>query len=185
MDENCGSEELSKELGRAKRLARAGDGPAAIALADDVIRRSPGEIEGWLVRALVHELDDEYEAAIADMTRAIELNSVEPHLYYNRGRYLFQIDDDATAVGDFSRALSLCDFHKSDYYREELHFWRAETLLRLGRKKEALDDLSHVSDDFSSWTDSLRCKQDLVRECALLSCQGMDGSAAAKLASSR
>ncbi len=47
----------------------------------------PQKIEGWMVRGLVHELGDEYELAATDMTRAIELNSLEPHLYYSRGRY--------------------------------------------------------------------------------------------------
>ena len=179
------SRAFDETVAKAKQLARAGDGTAAIALADEVIHRYPLKIEGWMVRGLVHELGDEYELAARDITRAIELNSLEPHLYYSRGRYFFYLGDDHRAADDFSQGLRLSEFHKNDYYREELLFWRAEAFLRLGRKKEALEDLANVSDDFTSWTYKLRTKQDLLRDGGLKS-GGLGGSSgASRVASSQ
>ncbi len=170
------SKAFDETIAKAKQLARAGDGPAAIALADEAINRYPHKIDGWMVRGFVHELEDEYESAAADMTRAIELNSLEPHLYYSRGRYFFHLGDDRNAADDFSQGLRLSKFHNNDYYREELLFWRAEAFLRLGKKKEALEDLATVSDDFTSWTFKLRTKQDLLRDCSDFKSQGGSSS---------
>jgi hypothetical protein len=65
--------------------------------------------------------------------------------------------------------LEVCERYKNDAYREELHFWRAEALLRLGKKQEALTDLAHVYDnDFASWTYKLRTKADLLADCSKL-----------------
>ena len=101
----------------------------------------------------------------ADLTRAIELDSREPHLFYTRGRNRFQLGDNAAAVEDFVSGLELSDQLKNDYYREELHFWRAEALIRLGKMDETLQDLSHVRDDHRAWTYQLRTKRDLLRDC--------------------
>jgi hypothetical protein len=77
------------------------------------------------------------------------------------------MEDAKTVVQDFSKALELCDFQENDYYREELHFWRAEAFLELGKQREALRDLAKVRDDFQSLTYILRTKQDLLHDCGL------------------
>ena len=119
----------------------------------------------WLLRGYLHERTDNHVAATADLTHAIELDSREPHLFYTRGRNRFQLGDNAGAIEDFDSGLELCDRLENDYYREELHFWRAEALIRLGRTEEALQNLSHVRDDHRAWTYQLRTKLDLLRDC--------------------
>ena len=152
-------------IAEAKGLARRHENARAISLADELVRQHPNEMKAWLLRSYLHELAAEYVHAISDLSKAIEINSMEPHLFYNMGRYHFLVDDVEASIQDFSKALELCDFHENDYYREELHFWRAEAFLRLGRKRDAMTDVSSVRDDFKSWTYMLRTKQDLLRDC--------------------
>jgi|SRR5271163_2297975 len=161
------SSTLDDIIAKAKALARRNETDEAMRLATELTGQYPKEMEAWLLQGYLHELEDDYPKAVADLTRAMELNPSEPHLYYSRGRYLFQLHEDDPAVRDFNKGLAMCDFNNNDYYREELHFWRAEALLRLGAKEEALKDLSQVPDDFRSWTYALRTKQDLLRDCGV------------------
>lgn len=156
---------LDEVIAKAKKLAREHDSAGAMSLANELTSKHPQEMKVWLLLGYLNELENNYIAACANLTRAIELNSMEPHLFYSRGRYQFQMGNSDAALVDFSKGLDLCDFYKNDYYREELHFWRAETLIRLGRKLEALNDLSMVGDEFTSWTDKLRTKRDLLEDC--------------------
>jgi tetratricopeptide (TPR) repeat protein len=156
---------LEREILRAKELVRSGDADGAVQLADELIGAHPEAMQVWLLRGYLHERTDNHVAAAADLTRAIELNSGEPHLFYTRGRYRFQLGDDAGAVEDFDLGLELCDRLANDYYREEAHFWRAEALIRLGKIQEALQDLSRVNDDYRTWTHQLRTKRDLLKDC--------------------
>jgi tetratricopeptide (TPR) repeat protein len=159
------SPDMSAIILKAKELARADDEVGAMLLADQLIAQHPEEMEAWLLRGYLYERQGNHALAAADLTCAIDLNSSEPHLFYSRGRFRFQLGEDESAVEDFGSALELCDSLKNDYYREELHFWRAEALLRIGKKNQALKDLSMVSDRYQTWTYALRSKLDLVRDC--------------------
>jgi tetratricopeptide (TPR) repeat protein len=156
---------LDDLISKAEELAKHRDGEGAMSLANELVEQYPNDMKVWSLRAYLHERNNDYAEAIADLTRAIEINAAEPHFFYSRGRYNFALGSDQPAIDDFSKGLDLCDHYKSDYYREELHFWRAEALLRLGKKHEALSDLAHVSDDFRSWTYKLRTKAELLGEC--------------------
>lgn len=157
--------ELDKLIAKAKEMARNGDDADAAALADELLNQHPNEMRVWMLRGYLHELIEEYGQAKTDLTRAIELNNLEPHLFYSRGRFAYQLGELREAVQDFSTALDLCEYHKNDYYLNELLFWRAATLLKLGDKRRSLDDLSRLPDDFSSWTDRPQTKHDLVAAC--------------------
>jgi tetratricopeptide (TPR) repeat protein len=156
---------LESKIQRTKEMVRGGDGDGAMQLANELIAAHEDEIRVWLLRGFLYELADNHVAAAADLTNAITLNSCEPHLYFTRGRYRFQLGDNSGAVRDFNAGLELCNRLNNDYYRAELHFWRAEALIRLGKVQDALQDLSQVGDDHRSWTYELRTKQDLLRDC--------------------
>ena len=159
------SYELNDDLEKARRLARENRQEDAMSLANQIIEEHGDKIETWILRGYLYELSEDYMKAVDDLTRGIELNSREPHLYYTRGRLYFQLQDVNSALEDFTKALDLCDFYKNDYYRDELLFWRAEASLRLGNKDAALRDLEDLRDDFTSWTYALRTKQDLIADC--------------------
>ncbi len=157
--------ELENAIASAQAMARADNTAGAMAVAESLLAEHPDEMEVWLLRGYLHELNADYSEAKSALSRAIELNGSEPHLFYNRGRFSYHLGELREAVQDFSKALELCDFYNNDYYRQELYFWRAETLVKLGRKQEALNDLSQVDADFSSWTDHLQTKQELLAAC--------------------
>jgi tetratricopeptide (TPR) repeat protein len=157
--------ELDNLIAKAKKLARNRDEEAAMTLANELVAHYPNEMKVWLLRGYLHELGNDYTGAVADLTRAIEINAMEPHLFFTRGANRFALGDDQSAIDDFTEGLDLCDLHKNDYYRETLHFWRAEALLRLGKKHEALADLARVHDGFRFWTYKLRTKADLLDDC--------------------
>jgi tetratricopeptide (TPR) repeat protein len=155
-------------VAKAKKLVSEGDEYGAMVLANELIALHPNDLEAWLLRGYLHELKNDYSAAVADLTRAIELNPLEPHLFLTRGINQFAQKNDQAAVSDFTKGLELCDFHNNEYYRETLHFWRAEAFLRLGKKGETLFDLAAVRDDFSFWTYELRTKLDILADCRKL-----------------
>jgi len=159
---------LDHLISKAEHLARSGDNDEAMSLATDLTEQHPSEIKVWMLRAHLWTLKRDYTQAIADLTRAININGMEPSLFYDRGRHALALGDVLSAISDFSEGLRLCDGYNDDYYRGPLHFFRAEALLRLGRKHEALADLHHVREDFTTWTDKLRTKAELLAECSEL-----------------
>ncbi len=146
-------------------MARNQDVPGAMNIANELLIEYPDRIEVWMLHGYLHELNEEYEQAKGDITRAIELNNLEPHLFYSRGRFAYQLGNLREAAQDFSKGLELCEYHANNYYRDELLFWRAATLLKLGDKRSSLDDVNRLPDDFSSWTDRPQTKQDLLVAC--------------------
>ncbi len=165
MGERSNLEDLIR---KAEELARTGKQEAAASMAMQLTTDYPREAAVWSLRAYLHGASKHYVDAVADLTRAIALNAMEPDFFLNRGIYSFALGEDQSAIEDFSKGLELCDHYNNDYYRETLHFWRAEALLRLGKRAEALADLSRVREDFSFWTYKLRTKADLVADCKKL-----------------
>jgi len=159
---------LNDLIARAEALARAGDQDGAISMATELVAMYPNELKVWLLRADLYGLNRRYADAIADLTRAIEINPMEPSLLHARGLDALALGNYQEALKDFARGLELCDYHGNDYYRESFHFLRAEAFLRLGKKKEALADLAHVREGMKTWTYALRSKSDLLAECRTL-----------------
>jgi tetratricopeptide (TPR) repeat protein len=159
-------EKLDERISRVKELIKNKDGEKAMSLASELVMQYSNEAQVWALRGHIHALNSEYTEAASDLTQAININPHEIYYFYSRGRYRFAIHDNRSAVDDFTNGLNLSDLHQKDDLREELHFWRAETLLRLGKKTEALSDLEHVpEDDYTSWTDRLRTKTQLEEDC--------------------
>jgi tetratricopeptide (TPR) repeat protein len=176
------SSNIDALISEAKELARKHNHERAMLLANELVQRHPNELKVWSLRGYLHRRNRKYANAIADLTHAIEicesrqtkldlqtgvLTSVD--LFFNRGADKFALGENQSAIDDFTRALQLCDYYNSDDYRETLYFWRAEAFLRLGKKREALLDLTHVNDGFRFWTYKLRTKAELLIDCNKLS----------------
>jgi len=168
---------LQDLIARAKQQARNGDDESAMSLANELVVQYPNETRVWSLRAYLHRRNSNCAGAVADLTRAIEINATERgeqaldpagliaiDLLLNRGADEFALGNNQSAIKDFSKGLDLCDRYKSDDYRETLLFWRAEALLRVGKSRSALSDLARVRDGFSFWTYKLRTKEDLLAD---------------------
>lgn len=156
---------LQNEISRAENLAKNGQNKSAIMLATKLLEEYPDEMEVWRLRAYLYGRDENYSNATSDLTRAIEINSQEPVLFFDRGRYSLAENDYSSAVDDFNKGLDLCDRYQNDYYREAFHFLRAEAYIALGKKQDALADLAFVNDEYELWINELRAKKDLIAEC--------------------
>jgi tetratricopeptide (TPR) repeat protein len=154
--------DLEQGISKARDAVNSGNTEEAFSIANELVQQYPAEIRAWLMRAYVQGSMGDDEAAVSDVSNAININQLEPDLFFNRGRYRMCISDINGAVEDFTKGLELCDFHNNDYYRETLLFMRAEALAKLGRTSEALADLAHVRDDFKIYTTHLRSKADII-----------------------
>ncbi len=145
-------------------MLEAGDDETARSLVNQLVERFPNEIKAWSLHGHIYAQARDFAQATTDLTRAIEINAMEPSLFFDRGRYELEQGEFQSAIRDFSKALELCDYYKNDYYRELLHFMRAEAFCLAGMKVEAIQDLGHVRDDLQAWTYKLRTKAQLLRD---------------------
>ena len=79
---------------------------------------------------------EDFEGAIKDYTKAIEINQNYSSLYYNRGTALLNISDFEKAIKDFDKAIEL-ESHISEYYDG-----RATAKRDSGNKKGAIEDFT-------------------------------------------
>jgi tetratricopeptide (TPR) repeat protein len=159
------TDNLTLGIKRSKQLAQAGDLVGALDLASKLVTDYPVEIEAWLQRAYVHELNESFAEAESDLTQALAANALEPHLFYSRGRMRYHLGRYSEAGRDFQEGLKLCDIHHNDYYRSELYFWRGAVYLELGDKQAAFDILKLLPDDFVSCIEQVLSKQDMLARC--------------------
>jgi tetratricopeptide (TPR) repeat protein len=157
---------LKSKLQAISELARKEDYLEAIRRVDQLIMEYPAEPWTWKTRAYVNSRQGNENAAIADLTNAIERSDKEPDFYYSRGVIMFQEGRYREAVEDFTRVIYLSDLHEFLYYREEAYFFRADSYVRLKEFARAKDDCLHVRDGMRTWTDGLRTKADILADCA-------------------
>ncbi len=156
---------LESQLKEIEERIRQGD-PDVVLRMDEVAASYPEVAAIWTLRAHFHSQQSNSAAAVADWSKAISICNKEPHYYYMRGIALFRMSEYDRAVLDFTTVIEFCDLHQSDYYREPAYFFRADALVRIRRYEEAKSDCQHISDSMTTWTDKLRTKADILRECS-------------------
>jgi tetratricopeptide (TPR) repeat protein len=154
----------NRQIATVRKLMRERKLDEALLAADQIVEQFPQDLEALLFRAHVRELRNEWDLAIADTSQAIHLSPDKIALYYNRTRFLFALGRYAAALEDINAAFEVSLAENESYYVNELHGWRAEILLRLGRLAEARADIEKLDDDYRTWTDQLRTKQDMLRD---------------------
>lgn len=86
-----------------------------------------------------------------------------PNPYFMRARWAMERENFEEA----QKYLRLCLARDRGYFRATAHFWRAESLFRLGRNASALDEIQYVPDDYEErWFLDYRrrSKTDLLRD---------------------
>ena len=155
---------LEVMLNKVKEQIQAED-PTAFDDARKLSEQYPDEPDAWRTLAYACGRKGDYPAAIAALTRAIELAPSEAVLFCIRGGYLLESVDYAGAIADFTQGLVLCDQYPDNEVREDLHFLRAEAFVQLGNNAGARADLVHVRKNFAMWTIQLRTKDELWALC--------------------
>jgi tetratricopeptide (TPR) repeat protein len=85
-----------------------GTGEALIRGCTEDIRRNPKEIQAYYNRAIEYLLTQNFDAAIADLTRVIELSPRKNSAHFvNRGGAYLGKGDEARALADFDAAIAI------------------------------------------------------------------------------
>lgn len=155
---------LDKKLDKIRDLADQGKEEAAFVQINELIALYPNDPEVWSLRSSLYAKAKNYDEALSNISKAIEISPEEASFHTQRGRYHFRLGNDLIAVKDFSDAL--LTYNRGDISLiQHIYFFRAESFIKLGKKQEALLDISHIPDNFQIWTFKLRSKADLIADC--------------------
>jgi tetratricopeptide (TPR) repeat protein len=103
------------------------------------------------------------KAAIRVWSTLVRQFPGRPNPYFERAHWALRCRDFEEA----QKYLRLCLIRDRSYFRDTAHFWRAEALLQLGRRKEALAELRDVPDDYKEFwflDYRTRSKSDMLKE---------------------
>ena len=158
------SELLNSLIDDIRKRARAKD-PTAVERAAQLAEQYPDEPRVWRLLAFAYEMKDDMDGAVAAMTRMKEVSPPEPSIFFFLGHDEHNRGNLEAALADFTEGIALSEQLQDERYLSALYFMRADVLVALGRKAEALADLEHVEDDHVAWTTELRSKFALLTEC--------------------
>ena len=158
------SELLESQIKAIEKLVRAKD-PTAVERAARLAETYPDMPRVWRKLAFVHSMYGDMDGAIAAMNRMKEVSPPDPSIFYLRGGYEYERGNLEAALADLTEGIALSKQLQNEFCLSSLYFWRADVLVALGRKAEALADLEHVEDDHSEWTTKLQSKFALLIEC--------------------
>jgi Flp pilus assembly protein TadD len=79
------TENLTEQIEQAKQLYRSGRSNAAFDLASKLVADYPGKTQVWLLRSFLYELQEDFDEAESDLTRAVQVNGLEPHVFTPEG----------------------------------------------------------------------------------------------------
>jgi tetratricopeptide (TPR) repeat protein len=80
----------------------------------------------YLNRAIANTNLQEYELAIEDLTKSIELNSTNASAYHSRGMVYYELKDYNLAVNDFKQAINLSHDNPVTFFNLGMSYYRLE-----------------------------------------------------------
>ena len=121
---------------------RGADHPRIIAACTDIIDKGNANREtramAFQARAIARHGQRDYEPAIADFSRAIELKANDASLFHDRGNTQRAKGDHRAAVADYDRAIALNPNYGLAF------FGRGDALATIGERARAIADLERV-----------------------------------------
>jgi len=142
-------------------LVKRGAFEDAVALARSALEQDAASAEAWGVLSHAHEIAGDFESALQAANRAVELGAEEPAHWFQRGWLHLLVDEAQNSLSDMQKVLIL----GNGYYAETAAFLAAESLRRLHRYAEALEQCATVRDDFSVFIGGPLSKATLVTSC--------------------
>jgi tetratricopeptide (TPR) repeat protein len=80
----------------------------------------------YLNRAVANTNLHEYELAIEDLSKSIELNSTNASAYHSRGMVYYELKDYDLAVNDFKQAINLSNDNPVTFFNLGMSYYRLE-----------------------------------------------------------
>lgn len=102
-----GDPAIDRLFAKGLEQMQAGQGEEAVETFSEIIRRRPGFAEGWNKRATVYYLLGEYKKSLADCDEVMKLNPYHFGALSGYGMIYMQLDQPATALLYFERALAV------------------------------------------------------------------------------
>jgi tetratricopeptide (TPR) repeat protein len=125
------------------RECRAKDPYRALELANSYIRSNPDDAHGYFSRHNTLRRLKRFEESLADCSRSLALDP-KCSTYLCRGEVLRAMGDHARALVDFNQAH---DMDRDTWLHSFGPHLRSDTLARLGRLDEALEDTKLIRED--------------------------------------
>ncbi|WP_182865322.1 tetratricopeptide repeat protein [Rhodopirellula sp. JC639] len=124
-------------------LHRMNENPqAAIDEQSALIEQQPAQPAHYVNRAFAHTQAGNHDDALNDYQRACELDPENEHIFFLRGCFLMDRQEDELALEDFNRALELSGVYDGARLR------RAAVLMRLKRHDQALEDYEKLIEKY-------------------------------------
>ncbi len=134
------AEETSARLINSGKMAlESGDPQSAINLFSQAIDQGVNASIAYYNRAVVYRNQEQYERALADYNKAIELNKEYVDAYTGRGVTRYLQEDYQKAIEDYNTAISLDSGYAGAYYN------RGIARYRLDGPEAACDDWRNAS----------------------------------------
>lgn len=114
------------------------DTDTALKILDDLLMASPNHMSLLIERAAIHELSENYTAALSDLTQAAALAPGNPRVFGIRGRILLRINRAREAVESFDKAIELNRTHP--------YYWQGRGIAHryIGQLEKAIADLAEA-----------------------------------------
>jgi len=96
-----------EQIEESERLLAEGDVVSATSILDDLVDAVPDFAEAWNRRAVLRFMTQDYDRAIADCEKAIELNPVHFGALHGLGLCHAALGDYSAAIGAFRSALDI------------------------------------------------------------------------------
>jgi tetratricopeptide (TPR) repeat protein len=130
--------ELDPELMSKEPVADSSSNGAAAGTTVSPSKANPKKAEGYYDSGLKKQHEGDLDGAIADYTRAIELNTNYTEAYNNRGNVKEAKEDHNGAIADYGRAIELDPKHTISYNN------RGAEKLKKGDMDGAITDFNHA-----------------------------------------
>ncbi len=95
------------EVHRGRRLSKDGKYSDALAEIDRAIGRFPGNVEGYIHRAIIHKAGGNRFATMEDYTRALELRPDLASVHYDLAQTMRELNLREQAIGEYRAALKV------------------------------------------------------------------------------
>ena len=125
----------------------------------EAIDAHPNSSLGYLNRSVIYEMRKDYEAAVRDVTQAVN-NSSAPDDYYKRALLYTRLEEWNKAEKDFDRIIAT-----EEYKRDaKVYTYRALVKIELKRKREACKDIE-IAYNLTNDKELEKLLQDMWNDC--------------------
>jgi tetratricopeptide (TPR) repeat protein len=157
--------ELESLLKQAFKLAKSGDHEKALELCNWLAEDLETKVDAVRMRATIQELAGQFDEAIDDYEEVMAAAN-EPADMHALGLLYLQKDLSNDAARVLKKGIQVCIDEQFDYYLNPCRILYAETLLRLHKAVDALEQLEQLPAGYSTYVYGRgnRTKEALVAE---------------------